>query len=285
MGLDRTQALSRASELGSSDYYDRQRDQIESQRRERRAVELRSIEAGRPGMLSDIEAESPGLSAGVDVFRSARRGLRDTYENIAHGSPDISTSFGSREARQRYDRYASSHGLEALQGAGSPGETGGWGSRFQADREIYGASGASGALLGIGSAISATFGDDTARQREVQGLRRLGRMGQDITHTSASEAMGARRTLARQGLDEDAAAAFGNAIGSVSSRPTSAMGGALGAGAANLMVRGGSQLLTMGLVDPGNVAGSRATSEGDIRSAFANTMRSRGVVAARATPV
>lgn len=282
MGLDRTQALSRARELGSSDYYDRQLDQVESNRRERRAGELRDIEAGRPGVLSDLESESATFSGALDVGRGARRGIQNLYESIAHGTPYAATSFGSREARDRYDRYAREHGLDALRGAGSPGETGGWGSAFQTDRALYGASGASGVLLNVGSAISATFGSDSTRATEVRGMRRLSRMGQDLTLTSASEAASAQRALGRQGVDSAALGAFGEAISGISSRPNSAMGGAWGAGAANSLVRSGSMFLTGGLIDPGNVAGSRVTSADEMRSAFARTMGSRGWDAARA---
>jgi len=282
MGLDRTQALSRARELGSSDYYDRQLDQVESNRRERRSSELRDIEAGRPGVLSDLESESATFSGALDVGRGARRGIQNLYESIAHGTPYAATSFGSREARDRYDRYAREHGLDALRGAGSPGETGGWGSAFQADRALYGASGASGVLLNVGSVISATFGSDSTRAAEVRGMRRLSRMGQDLTLTSASEAASAQRALGRQGVDSAALGAFGEAISGISSRPNSGMGGAWGAGAANSLVRGGSMFLTGGLIDPGNVAGSRVTSANEMRSAFARTMGSRGWDATRA---
>ena len=282
MGLDRTQALSRARELGSSDYYDRQLDQVESNRRERRSSELRDIEAGRPGVLSDLESESATFSGALDVGRGARRGIQNLYESIAHGTPYAATSFGSREARDRYDRYAREHGLDALRGAGSPGETGGWGSAFQADRALYGASGASGVLLNVGSVISATFGSDSTRAAEVRGMRRLSRMGQDLTLTSASEAASAQRALGRQGVDSAALGAFGEAISGISSRPNSGMGGAWGAGVANSLVRGGSMFLTGGLIDPGNVAGSRVTSANEMRSAFARTMGSRGWDATRA---
>lgn len=281
MGLDRTQALSRAQELGSSDYYDRQSDQVEAQRRERRATELRAIEAGRPGVLSDLESESATFSSGIDVARGARRGVQNMYESIAHGTPYAGTSFGSREARERYDRYARTRGLDALRGSSSLSESDDWGSRFQADRALYGASGASGALLNIGSAISATFGDDRERANEVRGLRRLSRIGQNITSTSSTEAMSAQRTLARQGIDGGALGAFGEAISGISSRPNSALGGAWGAGAANALARGGTQLLTDGLIDSGNVLGSRVTSAEELRSVFARTMGSRGWDASR----
>lgn len=281
MGLDRTQSLARARELGSSDHYDRQLDQVEAQRRERRTTELRDVEAGRPGILSDLESESPGFSAGMDMARGARRGVQNLYESIAHGTPYSATSFGTREARDRYDRYSREHGLEALHGAGSRGESAGWGSRFQADRAIYGASGATGALLNVGSAISATFGSDDARQGEIRGLRRLSRMGQDIMQTSAAEAASAQRFLGKQGIDEGALGAFGSAVGGISSRTNTAMGGAWGAGVANSLVRGGAQLLTGGLVDPGNIAGSRSTSIDDVRSTFARSMQGRGWDASR----
>ena len=284
MGMSGTQALSRVRELGSSDYYNAQRDQIEVVRRERRASELRDIEAMRPGMVQDLEYESPAFAAMTRGARNARHGIQNFYEDIAHGMPYAGSSYTTSDARDRYERFArSTRGLDSLRTtANSPRESASWGTRFNTDRALYGASGVTGYLADIGSAFSATFGDDRVRQGEVRSLQQLSRWGQNITQTSAPEAMAAQRMMNRNGVTDATISGIGSAFAGLGMGPNSALGGAFGAGVANSLVRGGSMFLTGGQIDPGNIAGARVVSTEQIRSAVIQQLRGQGWDAARA---
>lgn len=279
MGLDRTQALSRAQELGSSEYFDRQHDQVESLRRERRAVELRNIEALRPGLGDDIASESAAFGAGRQGYRNAREGLRQGYDSLIHGSPYASTSFGTRQARERYDEYARDHIEEILRNPVSRGEGGlSWGGRFQADRSIYRASGASGLLLGVGSALSATFGSDANRLEEIRNMQRLGRTGQRLLYSSNDEVMAARSVVGRDGVDERMLTGFGMHLGNAASMTQTGMGGTLAGGLTNAAVRAGTYYTAGGLASAavGNVTGGRIMSQAQIRDAFTRSAMEQG---------
>lgn len=279
MGLDRTQALSRAQEVGSVDFYDRQRDQVESLRRERRAVELRNIEGLRPGLGDDIASESAAFGAGRQGYRNLREGLRQGYDSLIHGGPYAGTAFTTRESRERYDEYARGNIQEILRNPVSRGEGGlSWGGRYQADRAIYQASGASSLLLGAGAAISATFGSDANRLEEIRNMQRLGRSGQRLLYSSTDEVMSARNVVGRDGVDERMLTGFGMNIGNAASRSQSGMGGTLTGGVANAAVRAGSFYVGGGIASAaiGNVAGGRIMSQAQIRDAFTRSAMEQG---------
>lgn len=284
MGMSGTQALMRTRELGSSDYYNSQRDQIEVVRRERRATELRDIESMRPGVIQDLEYGSPAFAAATRGVRDVRHGIQNFYEDVAHGTPYAGSFYTTSDARDRYERFArSTRGLDSLRStADSPRESATWGTRFAADRALYGASGATGYLADVGSALSATFGNDRTRSGEVRSLQQLSRWGQNIMHTSEQEAATAQRMMNRNGVTDAALSGIGGAFAGLGMGPNSAVGGAWGAGAANLLVRGGSQLLTGGQFDPGNVAGGRIIAPAQIRGAVVQNLRNQGWDAARA---
>ncbi len=277
MGLDRTQALARAQELGSGDYYDRQHDQVESLRRERRAVELRNIEALRPGIGDDIASESAVFGAGRQGYRNAREGLRQGYDALIHGSPYAGGSLGSVQSRERYENYTRDNVDALLRSPVSRGESSlSWGSRFQADRAIYQASGAAGLLAGAGSAISATFGSSATRAEEIRNMQRLGRTGQRLLYSSNDEVMAARGAVGRDGVDERMLTGFGMHLGNAASEAQSGLGGTIAGGAANMAVRAGVRHFTYGIADAGNVAGGRVMSQAQIRAAFTRSATEQG---------
>lgn len=269
MGLDRTQALARAREMGSSDFYDQQHDQVEALRRERRAEHLRAVEARRPSTMDYIASESSSVDSLREGYRGARAGVRNLYEDLSNGTPYAGTQFTTRESRDRFEQYSREHGAEALSRSHvSRSEVENtWGARYNADRAIYAGSGARGSLLTVGSMISATFGDDATRAEEVRGMRRIGNMGQNLLNTSSEEATRAQGFLNRQGVSSTDMLRFGASIGDLSGRTQTPFGGVIGAGLMNAGLSMGSRYLTGMGVDP--IAGQRMVSTGQMGEAFA----------------
>lgn len=279
MGLDRTQALARAQELGSSDYYDRQYDQIEAQRRERHAQELRDIEALRPGLSDDLASDSGAYRGARRGYRNLREGLRQRYDSLVHGGPYGGTAFGSRAARERYDEYNREHIDEILRSPVSRGEESlSWGARYQADRAIYQASGASGLLLGVGSALSATFGSESTRDAEIRSMQRLGRMNQRLLSSSNAEIAAAQGVVARDGVNQQMLSGFGMHLGNAASMAQTGMGGTLAGGLTNAAVRAGTYYTAGGIASAaiGNVTGGRIMSQAQIRDAFTRSAQEQG---------
>jgi len=269
MGLDRTQSLARAREIGSSDFYDQQHDQVEALRRERRSEYLRDVEARRPSTMDYIASESSSINSLREGYRGARAGIRNLYEDLSNGNPYAGTQFTTRESRDRFEQYSREHGAEALSRSHvSRSEVENtWGARYNADRAVYAGSGARGSLLTVGSMISATFGDDATRAEEVLCMRRIGNMGQNLLNTSSEEATRAQGFLNRQGVSNTDMLRFGASIGDLSGRTQTPFGGVIGAGLMNAGLSMGSRYVTGLGIDP--IAGQRMVSTGQMGEAFA----------------
>ena len=182
MGTDRTQAVSRARELASPSYWNRQRDQIEVTRSDERQTELERREALTPGIVSN-------LAAGFDLdpgrrIRAIGRGLSQTFHLDHHDHYSPETDAGLRRDR----RLGRSAGYAAFEretrddairiGDRDPGFLGDLRDRFR----IANAAGFSGftAALNLPNA-------DASTEPLMRNLREGSRMAGVMSSTSRGE--------------------------------------------------------------------------------------------------
>lgn len=275
LGMSGTQAVARAQELGSPAYYERQREQIEVQRRDRRASELADREAAAPGFFDTLMHET-----GMNIGRARRdigRGIDHAMGLDHHSHYAATTDAGSRrerdnsrssqyrgfvnrtsdEGRRRADRTnffaEATDGLDVAAGEGF----GGLG--------MYAAG-----VLGVGNLNTRSRLANMREGSRLLGLAASASNGeQDAATRHMSAAFGAGTTSEIQ--HELASSIAGGLNNSVFGRLST------GRAAYNMTARGGGMAATGGLLDLGNIFQSRQVTGGDIRSAFLRAADNRGV--------
>lgn len=106
LGMDRTQALARATEMGSSSYWSGQRAQLATDQREARAVADREYEEGDPSWGGTLYRQT-----GVGRLGRFVRGA------VHHAGVNLSESFGGVEARGIYGGDESDEGRRRVRAA------------------------------------------------------------------------------------------------------------------------------------------------------------------------
>jgi hypothetical protein len=105
LGMDRNQALTRATELGSTSYWEGQRSQLRVNQREARANRERELEDSEPSVLGSVYRTTSVGSA----FRAVRNGAHRMGVNLSEAfggeeSLGVYGSFNTEDARRRVRR-------------------------------------------------------------------------------------------------------------------------------------------------------------------------------------
>lgn len=285
MGMSQSQALARAQEMGSGAYWDGQRGQIETRRREGRAEEYRRQDAENP----TFGESAMRLSGANDALYGVRRAAGDLRHSVSHailgdhamaynpmndderremgrtvrdpGFSQTLTRLGARGRElsdrprgwlaNRVSRQSDAMDLDQLQGGGSLLRTGG----AALIQDIMSPDEVRGELRNFGEGRRLTGMMFSTSDRERAGL--AGRTDQLFGNTRAMSEFG-----------QEAA----RIMGSGSMESTGGVGMAMNAG-----MRAGVMALTGGMVDPGNIAsGSGGVRASDLRAAYMRTATRSG---------
>jgi hypothetical protein len=276
MGMSNNQALARARELGSGVYWNRQRDQIEVNRRERRGEELRDHESERPGLMDELSQASTGFASVRRGLGDFTRGISRAYQGMVGGGPEVGYRAQTDYEHRQMSRTARSGSFRDFMRSQSGDEgAGGLMDRFGTARNLAEARGSTG----IGSFFAGLGGmseDHESQRAAMQDYRRGGQAAQSLANASTRDVMQARRGLgATFGADAAGVDAQHNFSGAL--RGLFGSGNGLGGMAVNAGVRGLGLLGSRGAVDTGNVVQDPAVQFSQMRGAFADSMvRARG---------
>ncbi len=273
MGLSDTQAIARASELSSPEYFHNQRQQIEINRRERRSEELRHNEAMEPGMLDQVSSAFSGVASARRGLRGMSMGIGDVYETMTHGGRGSAYRPGSAQERREMQRFMRSSefaaaGASMSHEASSVNSEGSFLDRFSEDMNINEGHTARGLLAGIASLRPRSR---ASREHFSGQMRQAGRLAAGIGNTGMNEEIRAIEGTTRGGINDATMNEFASNLAGVFA-PTG-RGAMMGANAA---FRGGVSHLTRGLIDPGNITGDAAARPGQMRQAFISAATRNG---------
>lgn len=276
MGMDRSQVIARATELGSSSYWQGQRQQLGVERAEAHAEERRRREANAPGAGSVLMRDT--------ALGDATAGLGEAYHHLAVG---VSRAFRGREsaeqflapttesARRRLDRMYRDVGSFARNYRGPVNEDDVF-DRVSTDYKISRAVGARGLMAGAGGLFMSLTPEQRANGR--RNLREGGEFAKSVLAKSSTQQRAAMGELGNTFGGMEGLAAFSQNLNDLTRRAAGGgAGGQVGGMVLNGLFRGGVGMLGFGAVDPGNITGSRAMTESDFREAYMNSMRGRGV--------
>lgn len=290
MGMDRTQALARATEMGDPRYWNRQHEQLDVRRQERRADEIRTAEANEPGMLDTAATHFGAVASTMNAFRDAgivAGGIGDYISHGGHQSSFRSTSaYDVRRGREfvrggGLARASRAHEARLQDGELTGNETRrGYFDRVGVDSAINQASGAGSMVAGFEAAMGAgTYHSEATRSRAIRDLRQGSRLTGSLLHGSAaSERAGMAASGRIFGGSEGAASDFSARLAGLYNNGSGLSGMGMGASTtANAAFRGGAMYLSDGFVDPGNIAGSRAVHGSDIQNAYVASMRQHNI--------
>ena len=283
MGMSGPQSIARAREMSDPRYFTRERQQIEINRRERRAEELRDREAQEPGFFEDLESQYGAAAWIGQMGRGIGRGVSDFYRGLAGGGASASFT-RNRDETRAHNRFVRSDGYLSMGNTLGSSETSGI-SRYRRNvgiAELEGSGGAaaylSAALPGIrlrslvdGRGSVLNWGADDAAARRYDTTAHFLSTGMHASPEERRRAMSSVNTHfgSRENLNEfatDIAQLYGQRNG---------LTGGTGGAVANLLFRGGLAGLTRGMLDTGNVSADRAVDINAIRSAFVNRNSSR----------
>jgi hypothetical protein len=271
MGMDRSQAMARLQELQDPAYFQRQRDQINTRRREARQAEIERNEAEAPGMFDEMTRLDPtGLIRGT---RNLGQGIGRFRRHLGHLGAELAGAQEryeptNREIRRDLERTTGSRemttALREIEADSRPTE-GSFGSRFNTDYDIGRRMG--GGVLGAGIAALMPRSAES-RTAFVNDMNRGSSFAAGIMTTTAGD----RRTALRQ---ENINRTFGaGAEGSQRLQNFSAEIARTMAGT-NMF---GSEALgaVAGFITPGAGDGQRAPGMRQMEDAYVRTMRGTG---------
>lgn len=275
MGMDRTQAVARATELGSETYWQGQRQQLVTDRREVRADRDREREENAPTFWSTLRHET-GVGSGIESINAS----------LHHAGMGVSRLFGGGENHTftggptsegglfRQRQRARSVDFESYQRrlATRSGER----SSFMVDARdqinLMEARGMRGAGAVMGAGLEAAFGDSsTSREAERLNYAAAGSFASSVQNATAADRRGAMGRVNQAFGDSGAAGEYAERL-SAAARNNNGVGRSLLNGA----FRGGVMALTNTMVDPGNVMGASALTGEQTYNAYRDTMRRRG---------
>jgi len=277
MGMDRTQSLSRATELGSASYWQGQRQQLGTDRAEAHAEEIRRREASAPGIGTTLLRDT-GLG-------DATAGIGEAFHHLGVG---VSRALRGREsseqflapstesARRRLDSTYRDVDSFARNYRGRGAAPDDMFDRLTTDYQISRAAGARGLMAGAGAALMNLSADQRSEGR--RNLREGGEFASSVLASSSTQQRAAMGDLGSTFGGAGGLTAFSRNLDALTRGAAGGgVGGQIGGMALNGLFRGGAGMFGMGVVDPGNIAGSRAMTESDFRGAFMNSMRGSGV--------
>lgn len=285
MGMSQSQALARAQELSSPGYFEGQRQQINVNRREARAAELRQREAEAPGILDTLGRET-GITEGLYGVRNAYQGARQSMLHavgIDHAIDNAPVTDSERRRRRRmrqtaeFSTYMDSVSQRALRTNVASDSTA---NALRDSYDIAEARGGSSLLNVFAAPIIAGTSSRAERRGELRDYAEGRRLSGALISTSDAERSrlasstsqlfgeGEAGTRARQEFGHELARLQGGA----GRTPVGSLGMSINAG-----FRTGTMYVTGGMVDPGNILGSGATSGAQVRRAYENALRRSGM--------
>lgn len=277
MGMSQSQALARAQEMGSGAYWDGQRGQIETRRREGREEEFRRWDAEAPSFGESVMR----MSGANDALYAVRRRGGDLRESLHHaviGDHNMAYTPLTDDERRTMGRTVRGAGfgrtLDRLSARNRElsGRSRGYFSEAigaQADAmDLDELRGNSSMLRHLGSG----FIRDTMSRDEIRGELRDYGEGRRLTGMAFSTSDRERAGLARRtdGLfgNNRAMSEFGQEAARIMGSGYMEATGGVGM-AMNSVFRGGVMALTGGMLDPGNVAaGSGGVRGSELRQAY-----------------
>jgi len=290
MGMTGPQATARAMEMGDPRYFQRMRGQVETQRRERRAEEVREQEETRPGFMDELAERSTAVFGARSAYRGAGRRVRGGMEWLAGGATERFFQPTRNEERQ-YREFLGGRGYEeyAARQQRTPRpemQQLNVVDRLAMNYRLAQTQGAAGLVAGIGAvgytAMGALGADFT---REYRDAARGGQFASGVVNATPQEQVAATRQGNVQRLfgGQEGMMRFAGQIGQAYSRPREVMGG-YGMGlAANAAVMGGSEVLTRGLFGLGPITQTAAPNIQEIRQRFVAERQRQGMSSAQAS--
>lgn len=276
MGMDRTQAVARATELGSETYWQGQRQQLSTDRREIRADRDREREENAPtfwGTLrhetalgSGIESTNSGLHhAGMSVSRFFGGGEGQTFS----GGP---TSEGGLFRQRQRARSTDFEGYQRRLSARASGDRSSLLVDARDNINLMEARGMRGAGAVLGAGLDVAFGgSSTDREIERRNYAAAGSFASSVQNATASDRRGAMSNVSSAFGDAGAAGEYAERLAAVARNS-----GGTGRSVANGAFRGIVMGLTNTAVDPGNIMGSSSITGDQQYNAYRDTMRRRG---------
>lgn len=286
LGMDRTQALARATEMGSTAYWEGQRAQLGVRQREARAEHDRGMEEDAPGMFGTLYRHT---------------GLGDAARTVGHFGESIGLSMsrglGGREAQGIYGGGTSEESRRRIRGmygtreyadyVASLGAPRGGGDAFDRVSMRYARAQASGA--GMFSGVSALLQGTGLGRVSVnlrQGRASIGSEGLEEEYRNIQSGAGfandavASTEQQRSAAVRDSAALFGGVGGLAAfSGRTSALAQTYGARPNQLAALGGAYSLLPGVGAVAGIAGmlsgTRHITGEEIDSAYRRSMSGR----------
>jgi len=271
MGMDRSQAMARLQELQDPAYFQRQRDQINSRRREARQAEIERNEAEAPGMFDEATRLDPtGLIRGARNFGQGVGRFRRHLGHLGTEMAGVQERYEptNREIRRDLERTTGSRemttALREIEADSRPTE-GSFGARFRTDYDIGRRMGGGFLAAGIAALAPRSARDRTAF---VNDMNQASSFASGIMTTTAGE----RRTALRQ---ENINRTFGAGSEGAQRLQNFSAEIARGMGGTNMF---GSEALgaVAGLVTPGAGDGQRAPGMRQMEDAYVRSMRGTG---------
>jgi hypothetical protein len=281
LGMDRNQAIARATELGDPRYFQRMRDQTRVTGRERDAEERRQIEADRPGLVDELASESSTIYGAREGLRGMGRGIRNLTEAIAGGGPNQMYQPTSRFDMARLHRTLRSREFGASirgdVGGAVPMAGSGFMDRLSQESDIAEYAGGRGIASSLGAVARMFIDSDQDRAGMARQMERGRRMSAQLRNATLSEQRDAQRQLGSTfGGSTEAQGAFASELANLYGTPQGRFGGMAGH-AINAGFRGGVGFLTAGAIDPGDIVGGRDVTPDQIQAAYVRTMTGRGM--------
>lgn len=277
MGMDRTQALTRATEMNSPSYWNTQRAQLGVEQREARANTDRAEEEDAPSLAGTIYR----YTAAGRAARGVRGGIHHLGEYmdrtfLGGGRVDLNGPLSDAEQRgvrraygtDSYRQYA------ARQVAAGHGEGDGLFDRLELGTMASQAAGSTGIAAGLGGLLrlGTDSADDRARQRSD--MRGGAAFATDVLSSTRSQQLRASNRANELFGNIGGLQAFGESMSNLSNTyggQRSLLGATF-----NGVTRGAAQMVGYGIVDPGNSAGTHTISASEIEQRYRQTMRAQG---------
>jgi hypothetical protein len=293
MGMSREQAMARAQEMNSPGYFDNMRKQIDVQRREARAEELRRNEENRPGVLDTLSGTFDSVAGARRGIGRISRGIGDIYEGLAHGQSFQSWSPQTDSERRQYNRFLRSDSFRSRQHemdsmAQSMGGTGSLGESFDAYRSIAEARGGRGIASALAAPILGMQMSTRERDAALRDIQGGGSMMQAGMNSSAMDEIRASRRLNQALGGQMSHDIQGDMALRMSQMFNTGGPGGMSAGmgmGVNAAFRAGVRGITRDFIDPGNIVGGRAPGISEMRGQLTQALEGRGMGHDRATQV
>lgn len=266
MGMSGTEAMARAQEMGDPQHYERERQQIEVNRRERRGEELRAKEAEEPGFVDEMESRY-GAAAGIGRFgRSIIRGFRRASREMV-GAETAAYYAPSTRDELRRNRTAV-RDASYLEGGGGATESEGLDTYLDRARGIGEMHGGRGLVATVGGVLRGNSVSEARAYRETGRFLSTGLHANNQTYAAATERVG--ETFG----SSEALGTYSESIANMYGARRGTLGGLVG-GLANLTVSVGASHLSNNILDVGNVSGTSVNTLDEYRQRYVQQQAGR----------